>query len=54
MDFKGNFVSFANTFEMLAFNPKFSVDFYNPFNLFPSKETFSFLLNLLKLRLLFS
>ena len=31
MYFKGNFASFENKFEMLAFDPKYSVDFYSPF-----------------------
>ena len=44
MKFKGNFAFFENTFKMFAFDPKFEVDFYNPFNLLPCRETFTFLL----------
>ena len=42
MYFKGNFVSFKNTVKIAAFDPKFSVDSYNLFQIFPIDETFTF------------
>ena len=40
--FEDNLVSLKNTFKRLTFNPIYSDNFYNPFNLFPSRETFIF------------
>ena len=42
MYFKSNFVFFDTMFKTLAFDPKFNVDFHNPFNFYPSTETFTF------------
>ena len=38
MYFEGDFVSSEDTFRMLAFDRKISVDFYNPLNLFIRKK----------------
>ena len=36
-----SFFFFENSFKILVFIPKFSVNFYNPFKLFPCREMFT-------------